>query len=785
MKGFSTFFLLLFCSFFGLSQAPGIEWENTIGGSFSDGLNEIHQTVDGGYILAGSSFSNISGDKTENCQGSYDYWVVKLNAAGNIEWQNTIGGQSGDELQTVQQTTDGGYILGGFSHSNISGDKTENSQDDFYLDFWIVKLDTIGNIQWQNTIGGSGLDVIYALQQTLDGGYILGGYSNSNISGDKTENSQSSLDYWVVKLDAGGNILWQNTIGGSDAETLISIHQTVDGGYILGGTSASNISGDKTENCKGIYDFWIVKLDSSGNIGWQKTIGGANVDAILSIQLTTNGGYILGGTSNSNISGDKTENRQGDYDYWIVKIDASGNIQWQNTIGGSDTDYLRSLQNTSDGGFILGGISESNISGDKTEKNYGDFDFWVVKLNSSGNIQWQNTLSGSLYDELFSIQQTSDGGYILGGVSESNFSCDKSENSVGQTDFWVIKLLEGICPNIQSTLTITPQICQEKTRIISSIPTCGVSPYSYKLNDGNYQTSRTFTVTESGDYTVTVKDANNCTATSTASVSVVPKLNATVSKINVTCFGAANGSAAANPSGGTLPYTFQWKQGTAVIGTNQTIGGLAPAAYKLIVTDAQNCSKTVSFSITQPGLLSLNMVSTVPQGSNFKVRLAASGGMAGAKMYRRCDPGGNNCTAWQTSYLLTNTPAGTYQFQVKDASNCTATVNSAVPLPALPPAEDRNQGLTTFENLSNLKLTFELSPNPARDAVQIIFSEKTPTSGTLEISNLDGKMLRSFSLKSLAENENWVSLENLPAGIFVVTVRAENLVPMTRKLIKN
>ena len=160
-----------------------------------------------------------------------------------IEWQNTIGGGGNDRLFSMQQTFDGGYILGGFSNSNISGDKTENSNGSY--DYWVVKTDILGNIQWQNNIGGSGLDNLFSIQQTFDGGYILGGFSNSNISGDKTENSSGSFDYWIIKLDITGNIQWQNTIGGRGDDKLYSLQQTSDGGYILGGNSTSGLSGNK------------------------------------------------------------------------------------------------------------------------------------------------------------------------------------------------------------------------------------------------------------------------------------------------------------------------------------------------------------------------------------------------------------------------------------------------------------------------------------------------------------------------------------------------------------
>jgi len=185
--------------------------------------------------------------------------VLKLDSTGAIQWQNTIGGNAIDELKSLKQTADGGYILGGNSNSTISGDKTEDHLGGF-SDYWVVKLNATGAIQWQNTIGGDLQDYFTSLQQTADGGYMLGGFSDSNISGDKTEDSNGARDYWVVKLDSIGVILRQNSIGGSLNDYLASLQQTADGGYMLGGFSDSNISGDKTEDSNGIYDFWVIKL---------------------------------------------------------------------------------------------------------------------------------------------------------------------------------------------------------------------------------------------------------------------------------------------------------------------------------------------------------------------------------------------------------------------------------------------------------------------------------------------------------------------------------------------
>ena len=482
------------------SFSQEIQWQNTIGGSGRDELNSIMQTIDYGYILGGVSSSNISGDKTENNNGVWDYWILKVDSIGNIQWQNTIGGNSSDVLSVVQQTTDGGYILGGLSKSYISGDKTDSCFG--YEDYWIVKVDSFGAIQWQNTIGGNRIDWLNSIQQTNDGGFILGGHSISDISGDKTESCNGQEDYWVVKVDSLGDIQWQNTIGGDSSDCLLSIEQTTDGGYILGGWSKSNISGDKTENSNGFSDFWIVKLDSIGVIQWQNTIGGSNYEVLFSIQQTTDWGYILGGPSVSNISGDKTENCFGQEDYWIVKVDSLGVIQWQNTIGGSGNDEVRTINQTSDGGYILGGFSDSNISGNKTDDNDGFSDYWIVKIDNIGNVQWQNSIGGSELEILTALQQTTDFDYILGGWTKSNISGDKAENCIGDYDYWIVKITDKynlISGEIFVDLNNNGiQDPGEQSILGKKITEQSTGRFSFSQTNGHYSVA----VLDTGNYTV-------------------------------------------------------------------------------------------------------------------------------------------------------------------------------------------------------------------------------------------------------------------------------------------
>lgn len=470
---YKTVFVLIFIAASCIRNAkaqtaPGIEWQRTIGGGSQDLLFTMSKTADNGIIVGGFSSSDSSGDKTENSMGGRDYWLLKIDSSGNIVWQNTIGGDQEDQLYSVSPTMDGGYICGGGSRSNISGDKTENNCYNFLgnFDYWVVKLDAAGTIEWQSTFGGNQNDWLYSIVQTSDGGYICGGESMTSLmSCDKLDGSWGNNDYWIVKLDAVGNIEWQNLLGGTEYDRFVSISETHDGGYICGGSSNSNISGDKTANSKGGGDFWILKLNTLGNIEWQKTIGGSDEDRLSIITPTPDGGYICGSSSSSNISGDKTENNHDStldtYDYWVVKLDSIGNIVWQNTIGGNGNDYLNLIVRTSNGGYICGGGSRSNASGDKTGLNndttlYSE-DFWVVKIDSIGNIEWEKTIGGSSSDAIYSICQISDSSYICAGVSVSNISGDKTENSInGSFDYWIVKLFPETTTGISDSETKIP-----------------------------------------------------------------------------------------------------------------------------------------------------------------------------------------------------------------------------------------------------------------------------------------------------------------------------------------
>ncbi|MEC4005454.1 T9SS type A sorting domain-containing protein [Flavobacterium sp. SUN052] len=419
------------------AQTPTIEWQNTIGGNQIDRITDISQTTDGGYIIGGYSNSVISRDKTEQFFGTFDFWIVKLNAVGTIVWQNTIKANGINSNTLIKETTDGGFIVIGASSSNIAGDKTINTKG--VDDIWLLKLNNIGTIVWQKSIGGSNADQPMSLNILTNNNILIGAISASSISGDKSDINYGIYDYWVLELDESGTILWQKTLGGSSNETLTSFNKTTDNGYIIGGYSSSGISGNKTENCYGQNDFWIVKLDSDKNILWQKTIGGTEIEQCNAVIEMVDNGFLIGGNSSSGISGNKTEPSKGADDFWVIKLNSLGEIIWQKTIGGTTSDGIASIDKTIDGNFLLAGTSSSPISGDKTENSRGLEDIWLVKIDENGTILWDKTIGGNDQDYNIKIQSTPDNGIIIGSNSKSSISGEKTEIATGQ-DYWIIKL---------------------------------------------------------------------------------------------------------------------------------------------------------------------------------------------------------------------------------------------------------------------------------------------------------------------------------------------------------
>lgn len=438
MKIIFTLSVGIIFSMNGFGQAPAIQWQHSLGGTLEDRANCVRQASDGGYIVGGISWSS-DGDITghHGTNSFFDWWVTKLDASGNLQWEKSYGGTRDDYLGDVEQTPDGGFILAGGSNSN-DGDVIGNHGPVGFQDVWVVKINSSGNIQWQKCYGGTSDDRANDIDLTPDGGYIIAGYAGS-ANGDVTLN-HGGYDYWIIKTDSAGTIQWQKTYGGSAFDYAYSIVPSEEGGYVAAGWCQSN-DGDVTghHGSTGVMDYWAIKIDSIGNLLWQRSLGGSQDDRAHSVHPSPDAGYIVTGYSKST-DGDVTGHHGSIlyHDYWVVKLNGSGAIQWKKSPGGGADDQALASERTYDGGSVLGGWTYSN-NGDVTGFHASSYaDYWIVKLDTGGTIQWQKCLGGTDSDGGTSVMQTSDLGFIVAGYSKSTDG-DVTGNH-GNFDFWVVKL---------------------------------------------------------------------------------------------------------------------------------------------------------------------------------------------------------------------------------------------------------------------------------------------------------------------------------------------------------
>ncbi|MBN8643357.1 MAG: T9SS type A sorting domain-containing protein [Flavobacteriales bacterium] len=435
--------LFIFLNTTVFAQAPEIVWENTYQKNELCGakIRDIAPTSDGGSVGVGDSCS--------------DYYIVKIDSNGNKEWDTTFGGSGTEIAESINQTQDGGYIINGRTHSPNDGNVQGNHGG---IDFWVVKLSSTGSFQWGKCFGSLYDDFGYDIIQTDDGNYLALGYLYPTSL---TINGFGGADYWILKLSPNGTIIWQYTYGGNGDDKPVSFSQTSDGGFVVSGLTLSS-SGQVTGNNGGL-DAWIIKIDQNGTLQWQKNIGGSNNDLINMIKETSDGNYILVGATRSN-DGDVSGNH-GDNDIWVVKMNSLGDILWQKCYGGSLHDYSTSVIETSDGNFIVNGYTNST-DGDITS-SFGSYDAWIIKFNDNGDIIWSKTLGSIESDYSRAIHTTSDNGLIVAG----DRYIDSSFGSVGL----VYKLSSD---NLS--------ISELNNNLISIYPNPSFDELNIKFNTNNY-----------------------------------------------------------------------------------------------------------------------------------------------------------------------------------------------------------------------------------------------------------------------------------------------------------
>lgn len=357
------------------TDADGIKlWDQSYGGHDSEHLETLIETTDGGFIMGGATWwESAGGNKTSTNHGFADFWVVRTTAGGNPLWDQTFGGEGYDYLQSVQQTADGGFVLAGTSSSGTN--ETKSARPLGFDDGWVVRLDADGNRLWDRTYGGFWNDNATVIRELPDGGFLIGG-SSQGFGG--TNAGFGELDYWIVRVDRAGTRLWQRLYGGSARDQLLTMALTGDGGCIVGGWSWSGVDGNKTSEYYGYTDYWVLRLDANGNKVWERSYGGIDSEGLNSI-VAMPGGFLLAGYSSSGLSSSKTTLPLGEFDFWIIRIDENGQDIWQKALGGPNSDVCRAAALTSDGGFILAGSSTS-LAGDRHGRGFGGDDYWLVKL---------------------------------------------------------------------------------------------------------------------------------------------------------------------------------------------------------------------------------------------------------------------------------------------------------------------------------------------------------------------------------------------------------------------
>ena len=436
-------------------------WERTYGGTNDDVGYSVQQTSDGGYIVAGmtSSFGAINGD----------VYLIKTNASGDTLWSKTYGGTGTDWGRSVQQTSDGGYIIAGWTTSFGAG------MEDVYL----IKTNSQGNTLWTKTYGGTNGDWGSSVQQTSDGGYIIAGYTESFGAGNR--------DVYLIKTNSQGDTLWTKTYGGTGLDGGSSIQQTSDGGYIIAGSTHSFGAGR--------YDVYLIKTNASGDTLWTRTYGGTNDDFSQSIWQTSDGGYI--------VSGFTLSFGAGGYDVYLIKTNASGNMLWTRTYGGVSTDWGWSIQQTTDGGYIIGGNTDS--FGDSSQ-------VYLVRTNASGDTLWTRTYGGAGNEAGYSVQQTSDGGYIVAGYT-SSFGAGYDDVYLIKTDAYGNVGVESPIRKVDGSASRPLQVTPNPFTSFSTVP--GHSSESFTLYDisgrrvGTYKGDRIGEGLRAGVYFVRSSDSKD------------------------------------------------------------------------------------------------------------------------------------------------------------------------------------------------------------------------------------------------------------------------------------
>ena len=432
------FYVVLTSRCFAQGSFPVWVEDYAWGGDSEDHLIDLLEVdIEYSTVVAGHTLSSKTGEVSELNNGLQDFWIVKMDTLKNIVFDHTFGSDTTEIFSTLLETSDGGFLLAGSSAGGINGDKSQDSKGGF--DFWIVKISKNGIFQWDKTIGGSKDDFLNSAVLTNDGGYLLGGVSVSNASGDKSDNSFGNEDYWLVKVNSTGDFVWDKSYGGDSTDILKNI-VFENNEIILGGSSISDSSGIKSSDSYGGFDNWILKLSNTGVIIDQWIYGGVNDDFLEEIRVHTRKKvFWIGGTSHSGVSGNKLSPNFGKGDFWVFNINNSGLKSLDKTFGSPQNDVCKDLEVSLEGSAIVAGFSSAS-GGNKLSGSNGGEDFWIIKVDTNGSKYWDENYGGVNNDSLQAIFIKCDRGILVGGHSLSGISGDRTHYNRGVNDYWSFRL---------------------------------------------------------------------------------------------------------------------------------------------------------------------------------------------------------------------------------------------------------------------------------------------------------------------------------------------------------
>lgn len=392
-------------------------WVKSFGGSGIDQATAIVEANDGNYVVVGSTYSadgDLTGIKSTT---DSDYWVIKLDQQGNILWNKVFGGDDDELASDIAKTSDGGYVISGYSRS----DNCFAGSNGGFHDYWILKIDANGNEVWCQNFGYPGSDQANAVIETKSGGVFAAGYFDVTASGGEGNEDRGNNgtlhgvgEYWGINMDAQGDFWWKRYHGGTNNDRSYDVIETADNGFIMIGSSESE-DFDITD-AKGSYDFWAIKLSDGGALQWTKSFGGAEIDVAYSICNAGDGNYFLLGDARS--SDQDVSQNNGNADMWLVKMAPNGDLIWEKNYGGAQFDSGKEIVAMGDGTFMLVGSSRSSNA--DVSANLGENDAWFALIDSDGTLLMEKSVGGSSLDFAEGVIATNDGSVVIVGNTESS-----------------------------------------------------------------------------------------------------------------------------------------------------------------------------------------------------------------------------------------------------------------------------------------------------------------------------------------------------------------------------